>query len=231
MESWLANNRLAWLWAMLGASAIGLFMLANHTALDLTLADRMFDFRQGQFTYQHTFFFETVMHHVAKQLLIGLWLLILLLAVLPARLRPAQLTRAHQYRLRWVAALAVAHSSLVSWLKHQMPHACPWDITRYGGTSPWFPTFADHGPGMAGHCFPAGHASSGLWLSALCLCWLPHHPRQALLTALAGLYVGFLLGWIQQMRGAHFFSHTLTSIWLMCALLLCVLSFSKSHSS
>ncbi|MFD1122865.1 phosphatase PAP2 family protein [Methylophilus flavus] len=228
MERWLTNKGLAWLWLLLGVSAIGIFAMANYTMLDLTLADRMFDFSRGQFTYQHAFFYDTVMHSYIKHLLLSVWLVLLVLAMLPTGFRPSWLSSAQQYRLRWVTALAVVHSGLVSWLKHQMPHACPWDITRYGGTSDWFPAFAAHTPQMNGHCFPAGHASSGLWLSALCLCWLPQHPRKALLMAVAGLAAGFALGWCQQLRGAHFLSHTLTSLWLMCALLLCVLSFSSN---
>jgi membrane-associated PAP2 superfamily phosphatase len=228
VERWLTNKGLALLWLLLGVSAIGIFAMANYTMLDLTLADRMFDFSRGQFTYQHAFFYDTVMHSYIKHLLLSVWLVLLMLALLPTGFRPSWLSSAQQYRLRWVTALAVVHSGLVSWLKHQMPHACPWDVTRYGGTSDWFPAFAAHTPQMNGHCFPAGHASSGLWLSALCLCWLPQHPRKALLVAVAGLAAGFALGWCQQLRGAHFLSHTLTSLWLMCALLLCVLSFSNT---
>lgn len=228
MERWLTNTRLAWLWLGLGLSALAIIALANHTTVDLTLADTMFDFRHGQFTYRHAFFFDTVMHGYAKNLLSTIWLGLLVLAWLPWHLRPTWLSCEHQYRFRWVVALAAMHSGLVSWLKHQMPHACPWDIDRYGGTLPWFPAFSAHAPAMEGHCFPAGHASSGLWLSALCLCWLPQHPRKALMVAIAGLVVGFTLGWCQQLRGAHFLSHTLTSVWLMCALLLCVLSFSSA---
>lgn len=231
MECWLHKTRLIRLWGLLALSGAGIFMLANHTALDLILADRMFDSRLGQFTYKHAFFYETVMHTYAKQLLTALWLMIAALAVWPQRLCPAWWTADKQYRVRWIAMMAVMNAGLVSWLKHLMPHACPWDLTRYGGSAPWFPTFTAHASQMAGHCFPAGHATSGLWLSACCLFWLPQQPRQALWVACAGLYAGFLLGWFQQMRGAHFISHTLTSLWLMCALLLCVLSFSKSHSS
>jgi membrane-associated PAP2 superfamily phosphatase len=228
VERWLTNTRLAWLWLWLVLSALAIIVLANHTTVDLTLADAMFDFRRGQFTYRHAFFYDKVMHGDAKNLLSATWLALLVLAWLPWHLRPACLSWEQQYRFRWVTALAVMHSGLVSWLKHQMPHACPWDIDRYGGTLPWFPAFSAHAPAMAGHCFPAGHASSGLWLSALCLCWLPQHPRKALLVAIAGLAVGFALGWCQQLRGAHFLSHTLTSLWLMCALLLCVMSFSST---
>ena len=141
MEPWLSKNRLVQLWSLLGLSAIGIYLLANHTSTDIALADRMFDFQQGRFPYKHGFFYETVMHGYAKTLLTGIWLTMLIFALLPAHLRPAKLSTAYQTRLRWIVALAATHSSLVTGLKHYMPHACPWNVVRYGGTSPWFPTF------------------------------------------------------------------------------------------
>ena len=53
-----------------------------------------------------------------------------------------------------------------------------------------------------GGCFPAGHASSALWLAGLCVWWLPRRPRMAAAVFAAGLAAGFALGWVQQMRGA-----------------------------
>lgn len=231
MERWLTPRQLVWLWAMLAVSALAIIGASELTRLDLIMADWMFDAQLHVFPGRHAFFFETIMHAGAKQLLVSVWCVVVVLAALPNTVRPSCLSKPMQFRLRWVATLAVINSGLVSWLKHHMPHACPWDITRYGGALPWFSTFERHTPVMVGHCFPAGHATSGLWLSALCLLWLPHQPRKALATALLGLATGLLLGWSQQMRGAHFLSHTLSSVWLMCALLLCVLSFTRSHTS
>jgi len=226
---WLPQPTLAALWCVWIALAIAIVWLANATALDLALADQQFDFTQHSFTQKHAFFYETVMHVYAKQLFTVIWLALLLLAWLPERLLGHRLSTATRYKLRWIVLLALLNAIVVSCLKHQMPHACPWDIVRYGGSAPWVPTFTSHPALEAGHCFPAGHTTSGVWLSALGLLWLPQAPRKALLVTIAGLAVGFALGWAQQIRGAHFLSHTLTSLWLMCGWLLMVFTFSKSR--
>ncbi len=203
--------------------------LANGTSLDIWLADRAFDIHQHAFTLKHSVLLETVMHGYAKTIFSIFWLLLVLIAFVPSEKLPVHFSASTRYALRWVTTLALVNAALVSCLKHKMPHACPWDITRYGGISPWVPTFSSHPATQTGHCFPAGHATSGVWLAALCLLWLPQEPRKALLVAVAGLAVGFMLGWAQQIRGAHFLSHTLTSLWLMCSWLLLVFTFSKSR--
>lgn len=228
---WLSKKIMLSLWGLWLIAAISIVLLANVTAVDLMLADRQFDFSSHQFPLKHAFFYETVMHTYAKHLLTVVWLGLLFLACAPEKLLHYRLSAATRHQLRWIVFLALLNAVVVSCLKHQMPHACPWDITRYGGDLAWVPTFTDHPAAEAGHCFPAGHTTSGVWLSALCLLWLPQAPRKALWMAIAGLSVGFLLGWAQQMRGAHFLSHTLTSLWLMCSWLLLVFTFSKSRNS
>jgi membrane-associated PAP2 superfamily phosphatase len=69
-----------------------------------------------------------------------------------------------------------------------------------------------------GQCMPAGHASAGLWLVALAVFWLPERPRLAGAVGAAMLALGFAMGWVQQLRGAHFLSHTLWSMWIACAI-------------
>lgn len=226
---WLPKPTLAALWCIWIALAIGIVWLANATSIDLTLADQQFDFAQHAFTQKHNFLYETVMHVYAKHLFTAIWLCLLALAWLPAHWFNHRISAATRHQLRWIVFLALLNAIVVSVLKHQMPHACPWDVVRYGGSSPWVPAFMAHPAMEAGHCFPAGHTTSGVWLAALSLLWLPQAPRKALFVAIAGLAVGFTLGWVQQIRGAHFLSHTLTSLWLMCGWLLMVFTFSKSR--
>ncbi|MES3022492.1 MAG: hypothetical protein V4857_13010 [Pseudomonadota bacterium] len=57
-----------------------------------------------------------------------------------------------------------------------------------------------------------------MWLVSLCVFFLPHRPRAALWMARAALLPGFALGWLQQLRGAHFLTHTLWSMWIACAI-------------
>jgi membrane-associated PAP2 superfamily phosphatase len=43
-----------------------------------------------------------------------------------------------------------------------------------------------------------------------------------------GLGFGFLLGWVQQMRGAHFLFHTLWSMWISSLIILVMLQIFKT---
>jgi len=74
----------------------------------------------------------------------------------------------------------------------------------------------------AGHCLPGGHASSALWLIALAAFWWPHRPRAAMAVGAAMLLLGGWVGWMQQLRGAHFLTHTLWSAWIACALVFAI---------
>jgi membrane-associated PAP2 superfamily phosphatase len=58
---------------------------------------------------------------------------------------------------------------------------------------------------------------------SLCVYWLPGRPQGARLAALTALLFGGLVGWMQQLRGAHFLTHTLWSIWLASAVVLVVI--------
>jgi len=68
-----------------------------------------------------------------------------------------------------------------------------------------------------------------MWLAALAVLWLPHSPRKALLAYAGGASVGLLLGWVQQMRGQHFLTHTLWTAWLTSAVLVALLAVFARH--
>jgi membrane-associated PAP2 superfamily phosphatase len=63
--------------------------------------------------------------------------------------------------------------------------------------------------GGAGHCFPAGHASSGFAFVGGFFAFRKTDPGIARKWLLAALLAGLVLGIAQQLRGAHFMSHTL----------------------
>ncbi len=139
------------------------------------------------------------------------------------------LTNWLRIRLRFAAISAVLVPLIISVLKQQSVLHCPWDEQRYGGAAPYLRLLDSVPPTMqAGHCFPAGHASTGLWLAAFCVFWLPNRPRMAIGVFFTGLGVGFVLGWVQQMRGAHFLSHTLWSMWIASAIVIVMLRVSQS---
>ena len=77
---------------------------------------------------------------------------------------------------------------------------------------------------------PAGHASSALWLLALAVYWLPDRPRAARLAAVASIVFGVVVGVMQQLRGAHFLTHTLWSIWIASAIVLATIVVMQATS-
>jgi membrane-associated PAP2 superfamily phosphatase len=68
--------------------------------------------------------------------------------------------------------------------------------------------------GGSGRCFPAGHASAGFAFFGGYFAFRDDAPGIARLWLGAALLAGLLLGIAQQMRGAHFMSHTLWSGWI-----------------
>jgi membrane-associated PAP2 superfamily phosphatase len=127
----------------------------------------------------------------------------------------ARLDAARRLQLAITPMLAVL---AVSALKAISATSCPWDLTVFGGVarlvSHW--TAAGGGDGGPGHCFPAGHASAGFMFIGGYFVFREEAPRIARAWLLSALTAGFVLGGAQQLRGAHFMSHTLWTAWI-CA--------------
>ena len=122
-----------------------------------------------------------------------------------------------------LAATALLAVSVVSSLKSLSITSCPWDLAEFGRTarhlSHWAWGSADGG---GGRCFPAGHASAGFAFVAGYFAFRRRAPRVARLWLAAAVGAGLVLGMAQQVRGAHFMSHTLWTGWLCWATALSV---------
>jgi membrane-associated PAP2 superfamily phosphatase len=92
-------------------------------------------------------------------------------------------------------------------------------LQEFGGKA-WYVSHWTWGTrdGGAGHCFPAGHASSALAFIALALPWLfsgqASLRRRGQWLLLLVLVLGLVFGLAQTLRGAHYPSHTLWTIWI-----------------
>ena len=127
-------------------------------------------------------------------------------------------------RLATLVASAVLVPLAISTMKASSIHHCPWNLSRYGGFAPYLRIFDSLPPGLsAGRCFPAGHATSALWLPAVAAFWLPGRPTKAAVAFALSLVPGLALGFAQQARGAHFLTHTLWSAWIAAAIVVVLL--------
>nr|WP_314626570.1 phosphatase PAP2 family protein [uncultured Noviherbaspirillum sp.] len=205
-------------------AALLLVWLGRWTNADLYLADLVFDFGSNTFPLRAQWFFEHFLHHTMKALMIAVALVPVTMLSADAFDNWQLFDSATRRKLAIVAASAVLVPVAINALKAASIHHCPWNLSRYGGFAPYLRIFDSLPAGVsAGHCFPAGHASSALWLASIAVFWLPGHPVKACSAFAAGLSPGLALGLAQQARGAHFLSHTLWSAWV-AALIVVVLA-------
>ncbi len=195
------------------ATAGGLLALIAWDAsnLDLWLA-RLAGTSSG-FAGRDHWFLSQVLHQGARNLT-GLLVAALAISVL----WPWGPLRALTQRRRlWLLAAVVGGMILPASLKRLSVTSCPWELREFGGAytfvSHWRWWQSDGGPG---HCFPAGHASSAFAWVAGFFVWPPGSAlaRRWLWTA---LIAGLVIGIAQQLRGAHFMSHTLWTAWICWA--------------
>lgn len=199
---------------------MAMLWLNRYTNLDILLADAMFDPVTRSFPWKYSWLADKFAHGWLKMALVVLGCLVVIVTAWDVVRPIARWSHAFRIRMRVLACSAMLVPLVIGTLKRFSPMHCPWDVDRYGGTAPYFKLFDVLPMGVApGHCFPAGHVSSALWLVAIAVFWLPYRPRIAGMAAGAMLLFGFALGWLQQLRGAHFLSHTLWSMWIACVVI------------
>lgn len=182
----------------------------DMSGLDLQTA-HWFGAADGFPLREHWFLVE-VLHTGGKRLA---WVLALLLCVgvwWPA----SWLSRLPFHSRLQFATTTLLSVLVVSALKSISTASCPWSLADFGGvahyTPHWMHLFAPDGG--SGGCFPAGHASSGFAFLGGHFAFRHVAPDVGHRWLAASLLAGLALGLAQQMRGAHFTSHTLWTGWI-----------------
>lgn len=219
-------TRRSFLWCAMTLllSAGALLYIGRFTDIDLRLADAVFDFSENNFPWRENWFFASFMHHEMKAMFMGVGMVPIVSLVADSVLGKTLFDDEIRRRLLVVVASAILVPLAISIMKGMSVQHCPWSLQRYGGFAPYIRILTSPPPTVSnGHCFPAGHASSGLWIASVAVFWLPKSPSKALLAFTLGLLPGIALGLAQQIRGAHFLTHTLWSVWVT-ALIFLILS-------
>ncbi len=198
------RNHLLWPAVLFGLAALVLVW----SGFDFRLADSLYRLEGGAWALHDNYLAREVFHDDAKvvgRMVVAGLLLAALVSIWHPRLSGWR-------RPLWYLVVTISGSvALVGWLKRSGWGLCPWDMSRYGGDQPTGLAYFAALPGQTdtGHCFPAGHAAGGYALVALYFFLLQVRPQWALRGLLVGIGLGLLLGFDQQLRGAHFLSHDL----------------------
>lgn len=198
---------------MLRISAILIFSLAIliyvfpiYGKIDLALIQPWID-QFGHFTERNNWYLVHLNHKVFKQLLIAVYLSFFVLWLASFKIEKL---RPQRWLYGYMFVVSILSTALIGILKSQSAHACPWDMTEQTATGFIWNFTATHG-----HCFPGGHASTGFALITGFFVFRLVQPKRAWFYLIAGLLLGFMMGWGQMMRGAHFLSHNLWTGWII----------------
>lgn len=192
------------------------FVLGNILLIyaqgDLLLGDLLFRLQGEEWRLRDAWLTNDIVHDQGRNL-VAIALFTLLLTIALSHL--SQTVRPYRKGLYYILVSALVTVGIVNLLKEYSALDCPWDLARYGGEKAYLGLFDSRLAGQsAGGCFPAGHASGAY-------CWLGlyflarHFKPQWRYRVLGGvLMVGFVFGVAQQLRGAHFISHDLWTLYI-----------------
>lgn len=207
-------------------SAMLLIWIGNYSNLDLMLADSMFDGARGQFFTAHGGLAGSFPFGMAMLAAAAIWLAIW------DTLRPQAWLASRRTALRVLALSALLIPLCIYLLSLFSGVQCPVDVLRYGGLQPYSRLLETIPARLSATvCRPAVQASTAWWLLALPLFFLPRQPRLAAAVAGVLLLCGMVLGWLQQMQGAQFFTHTLWSAWIAAFLVYLLYQLLKAEDA
>ena len=191
--------------------AIAALLLAlEATSMDATVSAWFFDPVAGAFPLRYNSFLEIVAHQWAKQLVIVVACCVIAVFLLSFVLEDLKPRR----RLLLFLSLGLTLAPLaVALLKAASARHCPWSVQEYGGYALHLSLFDAVPPGLKpGHCFPAGHASTGFCLMAFYFVGRAlGRARFAWLGLYSGAAAGLALGLARVAQGAHYVSAVLWS--------------------
>jgi membrane-associated PAP2 superfamily phosphatase len=197
-------------WLVTAVTLLGLLAL-EATTTDLALARLSYDPQRHTFPLREHFLTTRVAHDGVKvaSALVFAWILV-------SAWRPigllSKLDRPHRV---YLFAAVVTCLLVVAALKRGSALHCPWGLVEFGGSHAYLRLFDAVPEGwQRGACFPAGHALSAFAYIGGYFAWREVDRRVARAWLMAVLVVGAWAGVSQQLRGAHFLSHTLWTAWL-----------------
>jgi membrane-associated PAP2 superfamily phosphatase len=186
--------------------------------IDWHLANYWYQLEGEQWALRYSWLTQKIVHDGGHDLAVGLYIIVLLLYLFSFKSR---LLAKYKGGLAYLSLSLPLATLTVSLFKRLTTVDCPWSVIDFGGqhqyqswfTSLWSPI------AEAGHCFPSGHASSAYMFFGVYFFSRHYWPKQSALILAFIVSMGLIFGFDQQIRGAHYLSHDISSAficWLVC---------------
>lgn len=208
------DARITLLW--IGTLLVGMaatWLIHDGTNLDIRLQDQWYDFDANRWLVdKHASMPRLIFYLIPKASVIVLGIVLGVWSAFHMVQRRAW--RLRQRRRLFLLLCLILVPLTVSLGKTSTGIFCPCELARYGGDHALQTlNFAFSRPaGKAGHCFPAGHASAGF--SLMGLYFMSGNTARRRMGLTVGLALGWIMGLYQMLKGVHFLTHTLMTMFL-----------------
>jgi membrane-associated PAP2 superfamily phosphatase len=194
-------------------------VLNEYFGFDRKLADLIYLAGNHSWALQKNYWLQKIIHNAGRNVSIFLELTVLTLYFGSFYFR--KIKKFRQVLLYLFLSVLVS-TSLISIGKHTLSLSCPWEFSIYGGQLNYLSRISQLWVANGEGCFPAGHSSAGYSWICLFFAGIYLKNRWSWFGLVIPLIVGFVFGFAQQLRGAHFLSDdiwTLTICWITAVLL------------
>ena len=212
---------------LLGLFFLLLWFVFDYTNLDYWVSAQVFDFKNHNWIYAQNFWIKQVGYYGIKDLLITYAILLIAMFVSSFWW---QKTRPYRMILFFLILCIALVPAEIAFLKQTFYKPRPEQVIAFGGTMPHVDLFATLPNELSATNWPGGHASGGAALMSWYFIGWTYSRRWGWVGFGVGLLVSNLMGWSQILRGQHFLSHNLWTLWFawITILLIHYLLFKKN---
>lgn len=194
----------------LAFSAVFLWLLFDYTNLDLWISSQFYDYDTKLWPYKYTFWTYQILYLGIKNVLIGYGAILLLL--FGWSFKNKKLAPYRPVFLFLILCLILVPLEIAG-LKEIIRKSRPEQIYQFGGTMPHTRLFESLWNEHDARNWPGGHASGGAALLSLYFAFRLYSKKWGRIALGFALLVWGLMSWDQVMRGQHFLSHNLWTLW------------------
>ncbi|MCF6202944.1 MAG: phosphatase PAP2 family protein [Methylococcaceae bacterium] len=183
--------------------------------LDYLFSSLFFDFQTNKWPLRDFWLTKEIFHDWGQNLskgMGGIVFLVLLMSFFIEKLKK------HSKLLLFLLVASISGPIFIAILKSSTHIYCPWSLKLFGGNRPYIHLFDRVDSSLPiGHCFPGGHSGGGFAFVSLYYFFVLINPKYKFYGLGAGLIIGLVFGLTQEMRGAHFLSHDIFSLFICWA--------------
>lgn len=204
---------------------VSMLLVINYSNLDIFLQNKLFDDSTQSWLIDRDEPIKKIFFYKLPKILLAILIIFCLFAAIFGFRKKSQFFHKNRHHF-FLIFLGLSLIPLIAGnIKKFTNVYCPNQLQIYGGDKPYVKIFNHYDKNFyqekKGKCFPAGHAITGFAL--FIFCFALHGKLQKIFSFFFAATSGWVLGFYQMAKGAHFFGDNLVTM-LVCFLLAAILA-------